>query len=138
MAPCPHPRLLLGIFALVLESLRKRVTHDSGYPFVLERASIDEFYLDLTDYCYCRNRHKNYTGVDNHLDSGREDSTVVAGQKSPGQGYDNGHSTESTLELALNRATKVSHLIRQDIWRILGFTMSAGRWLGSPAAGAKK
>jgi len=120
----------MRIFAVVLESLQKRITQQSGYSFILERASIDEFYLDLTDYCYCRNQNKNndYTKDDddsqNQENHGR-DKTVVAGRKLQGKCY-NDNGTDDPLEIAMNRACRVSYWIRQDIWNILGFTMSAG------------
>ncbi len=118
----------MRIFGVVLESLQKHVTQKNGYSFVLERASIDEFYLDLTEYCYCRNQAKDFVSDDSGGDRTKTendamDKTVVAGQKSTGTDTS---STEDPLEIALNRACQVAHWIRQDIWSILGFTMSAG------------
>ena len=132
----------MRIFAVVLESLQKRVTQQSGYSFVLERASIDEFYLDLTEYCYCRNPNKDFVegngdgantqynddggdDDDDDYDDYDRDKTVVAGRRNR-QGNCHNGSTEDPVEIALNRACRVSYWIRHDIWKILGFTMSAG------------
>jgi nucleotidyltransferase/DNA polymerase involved in DNA repair len=117
----------MRIFAVVLESLQRRITQQHGYSFVLERASIDEFYLDLTDYCYRKNQNKDYPKGhgENTIDGedGR-DKTIIAGGNS--QGCYNDVGTDDPLEIALDRACKVSYWIREDIWKILGFTMSAG------------
>ena len=123
----------MRIFAVVLESLQKRVTQQRGYSFVLERASIDEFYLDLTEYCYCRNQNKGFAegsgdgdkNQNNDDDDDDRDKTVVAGRRKL-QGHCHNGSTEDPVEIALNRACRVSYWIRHDIWKILGFTMSAG------------
>ena len=120
----------MRIFAVVLESLQERITQQRGFSFILERASIDEFYLDLTDYCYCRNqkKNKNYPSYDCAEDTVRDcgiDSTVVAGRKNLAHFFVE-NETDDPHEIALNRACQVSNWIRQDIWNILGFTMSAG------------
>mmetsp|Transcript_10758 Transcript_10758/g.22757 ORF Transcript_10758/g.22757 Transcript_10758/m.22757 type:complete len:801 (-) Transcript_10758:2060-4462(-) len=51
-----------------------------------------------------------------------EKQTVVAGRGNNG----NERATDNPVEIALNRAREVSHWIRKDVWKILGFTMSAG------------
>eukprot|EP00536_Pseudo-nitzschia_multiseries_P012625 jgi/Psemu1/326909/estExt_fgenesh1_pg.C_4920008 len=145
----------------------------TAYSFLLERASIDEFYLDLTEYCYRRRRGNTKNGKKNEPKSSQQqgsdnnkhndtdenencqsqgdtdtdttavENTVVAGQTKQQQqqqqrgththhnryasNTDDGedhHHTE--IELALNRACEVSRWIRNDIWNVLGFTMSAG------------
>jgi len=120
----------MRIFAVVLESLQKRITQECGYSFVLERASIDEFYLDLTDYCYQKNRAKDFQGKEanqnDNVDDPWKEKTVVAGRKGPKKCSISDFDTNDPLEIALNRASQVSYWIRQDIWKILGFTMSAG------------
>ena len=120
----------MRIFAIVLESLQKRITQECGYSFVLERASIDEFYLDLTDYCYQKNQAKDFQGEEanqnDNVDDPWKEKTVVAGRKGPKKCSASDFDTNDPLEIALNRASQVSYWIRQDIWEILGFTMSAG------------
>jgi nucleotidyltransferase/DNA polymerase involved in DNA repair len=108
------------IFTNVLESLKQRV----GRGFILEKASIDEFYLDITNYCYDDSDGKNNDIGDDNTSLGK--TKVVADQEQ--------QSIESILErkdldnveIALRRACQLSAWIRNDIWKKLGFTMSAG------------
>ena len=144
----------IRIFSVVLESLQERVTRQTGYSFVLEKASVDEFYLDLTDYCYqtgnnknskygndeddaidtmddTENRKQGDSDIDrkNDLEDVIKDEvlnkTVVAGQMNPGYNQQQ-HNETDDIDIALNRACQVSNWIREDIWKILGFTMSCG------------
>jgi DNA polymerase eta len=108
------------IFTNVLESLRRRV----GKGFILEKASIDEFYLDLTDYCYGDSEGKSEDDADK--DSGFQKTKVVGGQE-----HELGETildmdNADDVEVALLRACQTSAWIRRDIWEKLGFTMSAG------------
>ena len=103
----------MRIFAVVLESLTKHL--GSKDQFVLERASIDEFYLDITNYCF-----------ENKFDTQKNDglqedhNTVVVGDSSIHE------ADQSSVKQALHRACQVSHWIRSDARSLLGFTMSAG------------
>jgi nucleotidyltransferase/DNA polymerase involved in DNA repair len=129
----------IRIFSVVLESLQERVTRQTGYSFVLEKASVDEFYLDLTDYCYQTDSNmddtENLKHGDNAVDrmSDLEDvikdegtnKTVVAGHRM-NQEYNQQQNETNDVDIALNRACQVSNWIREDIWKILGFTMSCG------------
>lgn len=101
----------MRIFSVVLESLTKHLGGKDK--FVLERASIDEFYLDVTDYCY--NQCTSSMEEINH-------ETVVVGAKA----RDLVDLSSDLRFLALQRACEISHLIRHDVLEILGFTMSAG------------
>jgi len=100
------------IFSVVLNSL---IHHLGGKDkFVLERASIDEFYLDVTDYCY---EVSKLTMAD------MEHQTVLVGDKETATNVEPDCFSRT---LALQRACQVSHLIRRDVFETLGFTMSAG------------
>ena len=114
----------MRIFSVVLESLRERLGDKSGKDrrFVLERASIDEFYLDITNYCYsneCNDISMAETTCKN-------DNTVVVGcDVIAGANIEN-ENDWIQQEAAFQRACRVSRWIRQDVWETLGFTMSAG------------
>ena len=103
----------MRIFSVVLESLTQRL--GGKHLFTLERASIDEFYLDITNYCYqaCDLTLQELTH-----------KTVAVGQQE--QGKPAGDALPDLQSLALERACQVSHWIRQDVGDTLGFTMSAG------------
>ena len=100
------------IFLLVLESLTKYVGGKAN--FVLERASIDEFYLDITDYCY---------EVSKLTMSDMDHQTFVVGEENKSF---NAEPECYLRTLALQRACQVSHSIRQQVFDTLGLTMSAG------------
>jgi DNA polymerase eta len=109
------------IFTNVLESLKRRV----GRGFILEKASIDEFYLDITDYCYGDSDGKNDN--DNGDDSkclGR--TKVVADQEYQSMEAMLKMENPDDVDMALRRACQLSAWIRNDVWKTLGFTMSAG------------
>jgi DNA polymerase eta len=103
------------IFSVVLESLTRRLGKEQ---FVLERASIDEFYLDISTYCF-KNSVTAEPSVGVDMDNNNtDDNTVVVG---------NAELPSSSAEsAALKRACKVAQWTRQDLWDTLGFTMSAG------------
>lgn len=145
------------IFSVVLKALNQRILGTSGYSFILERASIDEFYLDLTDYCYQyrENRKNNYDKhgnkegktdamdnvgikkcakadncvVNNKMYDSEEDikdigmqKTVIVGKTNHVEYQQEYEQTESVLK----RACHISTLIREEIWNVLGFTMTCG------------
>lgn len=105
----------MRIFSVVLESLTRRLGGKEH--FILERASIDEFYLDITEFCYktCE------------LTIGEMDHRTVVvedgGENFKAESLKDGSDLK---RLALQRACQVSHWIRQDVFETLGFTMSAG------------
>jgi nucleotidyltransferase/DNA polymerase involved in DNA repair len=110
----------MRIFAVVLQTLQDRLEKNQ-HSFTLERASIDEFYLDITNYC-----HDNTT---------KTDATIPSDTTGPHNTIEIGSSSESSAASlphfdpthhALQKACIVSHWIRTSVWEILGFTMSAG------------
>jgi nucleotidyltransferase/DNA polymerase involved in DNA repair len=122
------------IFGVVLESLTNRLgNHPTKKDlFVMERASIDEFYLDITEYCCCSRTASTIATTNDGGDDDDQLKTVRIGEPClPGtmnRTYDDEYSSSSSplLQVALDRACVVSHWIRQDVWTELGFTMSAG------------
>eukprot|EP00980_Cylindrotheca_fusiformis_P015054 scaffold4157_cov136-Cylindrotheca_fusiformis.AAC.4 len=119
----------MRIFTVVLESLTKHL--DGKDKFVLERASIDEFYLDITKYCY--DNHKQEQAAESPSVATPaavvDPKTVVVGDASihvSNNSNNNGGTDDCRRTAALHKACQVSHWIRSDVERILGFTMSAG------------
>lgn len=99
----------MRIFEVVLESLQKYLGKDK---FILERASIDEFYLDITQYCH----DSSEEGGDETLPNvNAMKNTVIFGK----------HRKDS-IQRALEHACVVSGRIRDEVRDELGFTMSAG------------
>lgn len=105
------------IFSVVLESLTRRLGGKDQ--FILERASIDEFYLDITKYCYDTVQQGQEQLQPLQVNGNDKQQTVVVGIL-PSKG------TDDPVQLALQRACQVSHWVRNDLWNVLGFTMSAG------------
>lgn len=102
----------MRIFTVVLESLTKHLRGKDQ--FVLERASIDEFYLDISKFCY------DHTRSTYNEDQPTTDASVVVGDSTI-------HTADnSSVKDALHKACQVSHWIRNDVWNSIGFTMSAG------------
>ena len=102
--------------------------------FILERASIDEFYLDITSYCY--DSHYN---DDDDDDSATDDASTVDhrtirvgedDEKAKMMRYPSAnrtsHAVDAIDQTAFERACRVAHWIRSDVYDKLGFTMSAG------------
>ena len=123
----------MRIFNVVLESLTRRLSSgsqntnannqqkNSSSCFTLERASIDEFYLDLTAYCYdpCQgglNNNKNNISDATNEEDDAAPNTIHVGKR----------RSDDEISRAIQKASLVSQWIRQDVWTTLGFTMSAG------------
>lgn len=108
----------MRIFSVVLESLMKHLGDKEK--FILERASIDEFYLDITTYCYefCTLTAQEMTHKTVAVGEGSIDNLSLVNTAA--------HTASDLQSLALQRACQVSHCIRQDVFETLGFTMSAG------------
>ncbi|KAG7344233.1 DNA polymerase IV [Nitzschia inconspicua] len=106
------------IFTNVLDSLKRRV----GKGFILEKASIDEFYLDITEYCY-----GDVEGKCDDDDDVDMTKTKVVGENGKELGATELDMDDADdLEISLRRACQLSAWIRNDVWKNLGFTMSAG------------
>lgn len=123
------------IFGVVLESLTRRVGgkgHKNGTPsFILEKASIDEFYLDISDYCYGSDLDdKNVTATDGRDNVTTKKKTVVIGelksQETGIQEISDDEPNQDMISRALERGCRVAQWVRSDVWTTLGFTMSAG------------
>ena len=111
----------MRIFSVVLQTLQDRLPKKQ---FTLERASIDEFYLDITKYC-----HDPTTTTTTQPDADAvPHNTIVIGASSASS-TNNASSSSSPNDPthhALQKACIVSHWIRTSVWETLGFTMSAG------------
>ncbi|KAL3941889.1 MAG: hypothetical protein SGBAC_003814, partial [Bacillariaceae sp.] len=121
----------MSIFNTVLESLTKHLGKEN---FILERASIDEFYLDITKYCYS-NDNNEYTGIKGSTIPNQKPTAIVGDSSNHSNSNSNSNSNSSEdyndeqsspLNVALQKACQVSQQIRTDVWNNLGFTMSAG------------
>ena len=113
------------IFKQVLQSLKKHVKQG----FILEKASIDEFFLDITEYCYGTSESEQVDEETSGNSDGVERTKVIGEQQQElGDLGDDSADTDSAddVEAALRRACEVSSWIRNDVWENLGFTMSAG------------
>jgi nucleotidyltransferase/DNA polymerase involved in DNA repair len=111
----------MRIFAVVLESLTQRLGGKEH--FVLERASIDEFYLDITNYCYSFSSNSS-SGCSTEPTAVEQDykTVVVGGDSNSAPTTDE----DDNMQRVWKRAEEVSHWIRTDVATTLGFTMSAG------------
>lgn len=108
------------IFAVVVETLQKQLGRDM---FTLERASIDELFLDVTKYCW-ENEHVVDT-------SNVMSKTVHAGkcprrQDESSEASNDDDNDDVRIRQALERGCVVAHGIRKAVFDTLGFTLSAG------------
>jgi DNA polymerase eta len=117
------------IFKKVLQSLRTRLSHG----FILEKASIDEFYLDISEYCYC-NATTTTDGNDQNSNDDDDvmEKTVIIGkhecdQQRPSSLMSSFNEDDNDIiETALRKACQVACWVRNDVLNDLGFTMSCG------------
>jgi len=101
------------IFSVVVETLTRQLGKDN---FTLERASIDELFLDVTKYCW-----KNETSIDTNEVMAK---TVRVGQTD--QEKNEEEKDDPQIQQALERGCLVAHDIRKAVFDTLGFTLSAG------------
>lgn len=107
------------IFSVVLEALTAKVGKGK---FVLERASIDELFLDVTTYCWEQPSEEESSRSTRIL----RDETVVVGDDHQGASYEDGPYEDVDYERALTKGCSVAKDIRNELYQRLGFTMSAG------------
>jgi DNA polymerase eta len=93
------------IFAVVVDTLTRQLGREN---YTLERASIDELFLDVTEYCW---------NNQNQSDEDAMTKTFVVGQF---------QEQDDDIQKALGRGCVVAHEIRKAILRTVGFTLSAG------------
>jgi len=84
--------------------------------YILEKASIDELYLDVTSYC-----DVSSAGDETPPDVPEDTKYVVIGGKGEGEGGGN-----KNLPKRLGWAAYVVEKVRKDVKEKVGFTMSAG------------
>lgn len=139
--------VVMGCLGMVASSAgsKNNTNNSSSSGVILEKASIDEFFLDVTAVCSDPNHplwksihsssssdHDNNKISDIRHDHG-DHNTMVVGQEpqqqKQGEGqnknsHDNQTSNKSSIEL--ERGCQLAHYIRQSVCDTLGFTLSAG------------
>ena len=103
------------IFGVVLESLEKLLGRGN---FILERASIDELFLDVTEYCI-KEQERLYSKDAAERVEFHDDATIVV------DNVDVSEVDPSDVQL-LRQGCWVAKAIRQSVFETLGFTLSAG------------
>jgi nucleotidyltransferase/DNA polymerase involved in DNA repair len=89
--------------------------------FILERASIDEMYVDVTSHCYDLNCPV-WSNGDGLCEISKKESVVVCcSNSSPNDADDDDLTT-----VAIWRGATVGRGIRKYVYDTLGFTLSAG------------
>jgi DNA polymerase eta len=107
------------IFATVLAW----VENQFGDNVVLERASIDEFFLDVTNVCYLESTLDVCDLGSNNSLEGALQETAVVGQSEIMTLVRNGMDVDVE---ALQRGAHLARCIRDEVRTLLGFTLSAG------------
>jgi DNA polymerase eta len=103
---------------------------------VLERASIDELFMDVTDYCHEQCEKEQNDAMDTNGISEAMQHTVSVGETpNDNNRQDDNHDPEEdhddkedndNLQQALYHGCQIAYTIRQAVYSQLGFTMSAG------------
>lgn len=101
------------IFGVLLESLEELLGRGN---FVLERASIDELFLDVTKFCNKEQGNLSSNGITELIEC---DATLVVGS------VESRANDPFDVQL-LRRGCWVAKSIRQAVLKKLGFTLSAG------------
>jgi len=118
------------IFQVILQALENQVGKNN---FILERASIDELFIDVTTYCYStilESQNKKQITVNdeavrdckNDMDTIMKETFVYAKSKMIEMEDENDQEEYQ----ALRRGCLIAHGIRKCVLDTLGFTMSAG------------
>ena len=120
------------IFSAITEALIANVGKGN---FVLERASIDEIFLDVSDHCYNAAVPAWKEDEIEGLADAANKETVVFGSNtkqtigecgSNGVGDNDGDDDDEEEAAALRRGCIVARGVRSAVFSSLGFTMSAG------------
>lgn len=106
------------IFSEISECLRQICGRD----FLLERASIDELFVDVTAYCWKRQspQEEEPTNHGHTPSDEKEDETVLVGGRTALQ------ESDPTMVHLLKCGCQVAKHIRQSVFERLHFTLSAG------------
>lgn len=103
------------IFGVVLESLEELLGRGN---FILERASIDELFFDVTSFCLKDQGSISGDGIAERVEIAAQE-TVMVGNANVGE--------NDPLDVQLlRRGCWVAKSIRQSVFDKLGFTLSAG------------
>ncbi|CAB9511592.1 DNA polymerase eta [Seminavis robusta] len=135
------------IFDVVKECLGLAGNSSSKSGIILEKASIDEFFLDVTTICRTPDhplwetilKQQQIKSTDNDKQSQQNHKTVLVGdnntntqttndmqQEDPPNGKTNNYSQLAHNYPELDRGCQLAQFIRQSVYRELGFTLSAG------------
>ena len=112
------------IFSVITEALTANVGKGN---FVLERASIDEIFLDVSDHCYRTAEPAWKDGTESLADAARKETVVFGANTEQMTGeHDNADDDDGEESAALRRGCIVARYVRKAVFDALGFTMSAG------------
>ena len=112
------------IFSVITEALTANVGKGN---FVLERASIDEIFLDVSDHCYRTEEPAWKDGTKSLADAARKETVVFGANTERMTGeHDNADDDDDEESAALRRGCIVARNVRKAVFDALGFTMSAG------------
>ncbi|KAI2499952.1 hypothetical protein MHU86_14526 [Fragilaria crotonensis] len=103
------------IFGVVLESLEELLGRGN---FILERASIDELFFDVTRFCMKEQGSISGDGIAERVEIASNETVVV--------GNANIEENDPLDVQLLRRGCWVAKSIRQSVFDKLGFTLSAG------------
>jgi len=132
------------IFSVILECLQELTVdkkgegtnkNANGKNYILEKASIDELFVDVTDYCYHSICNTDDLDRIKGLQATKETTLVVHPNTKYSPSFrswdqkfeDDDDDDESTKhEAALWQGCYVAEYIRKNVFKRLGFTLSAG------------
>mmetsp|Transcript_34540 Transcript_34540/g.74903 ORF Transcript_34540/g.74903 Transcript_34540/m.74903 type:complete len:692 (-) Transcript_34540:51-2126(-) len=111
------------IFSIITEALLANIGKNN---FVLERASIDEIFLDVTEHCYDPERPAWGTNLEELTETAHA-YTVLYGSTEKNVASISGKSEDVDEEaVALRRGCIVARGVRKAVHDALSFTLSAG------------
>ena len=112
------------IFSVITEALTANVGKGN---FVLERASIDELFLDVSEHCYRTVEPAWKDGTESLADAASKETVVFGANTKQMTGeHDNDDDDDDEESAALRRGCIVARNVRKAVFDALGFTMSAG------------
>ena len=111
------------IFSVITEALTANVGKGN---FVLERASIDEIFLDVSEHCYRTAEPAWKDATESLADATRKETVVFGANTKQMTGEHDNNDDDDEESAALHRGCIVARNVRKAVFDALGFTMSAG------------
>lgn len=115
------------IFGVITSTLEKLLGKGN---YVLERASIDEMFIDVTKYCWEQNEDvaDTFDAVAKTVVVGRDktSSGPLPDNDEDDENDDTATECDPQIQQALERGCLVAHEVRKAVYETLGFTLSAG------------